>query len=534
MTQPPFIFAVCMCVLCPAKCVVLNSSTCFVCHQADVVVDATIAVQCKAVPEQAAQLQSLSWGSFGAFGAVSVALAGYMIEFSSPRLPFAIAVVCSSAVLFPAALGWLEKRRRPRRPLLRCVARELCAHKTGRRVLLAALVVGIYSIALGVFQMGLGSTQPLPVAVVTVLGNCGLCALLYVVLRHVDATMAKAVVFAFLRGALVPSTEIIFEWAHDPVGNDLRCLSGAECAALALGGNSSLTHAGLPCGWAAARRYPCLPPNVFSWAYVAGMVTIVLGTVLYSSVFVSWRFRTMLAAAHGVLAAAGLIDLMLVYRANQGWLPDWVLFLLGDAVFVGLVDRLGDMAFFIFSAKLCPPAVEGSMFALQMGISNFGNYAGVYLGTAVLEVFYTELHAPEYVGLSSYITLRSAMRALPILLVPILVPRGCPNDSSKEIGAGAAITEEEDPGLETVSEPGGESGGGGNGLKAEGCGAPVDVKGEGLCSKHHEGSRDEERRSGARDHRRGHGGGGPATPGRLSAPPSRRFVGSIELEVRSV
>jgi len=30
--------------------------------------------------------------------------------------------------------------------------------------------------------------------------------------------------FAFLRGAVVPSTEIIFEWAHDPVGDDTRCL----------------------------------------------------------------------------------------------------------------------------------------------------------------------------------------------------------------------------------------------------------------------------------------------------------------------
>jgi len=446
----------------------------------DVVVDATVAVRCKMAPSQAAQLQSLSWGSFGLFGALSVALAGYLIEYASPQLPFAIATLCSSTILLPASLGWLERRHRPAWPMVRCVARKLCSHSTGRIVLLAALVVGIYSIALGVVQIVLGSTQPMAVAVTTVVGNFGLCALLYSILRWVDTTMAKAILFAFLRGAIVPSTEIIFEWAHDPVGGDLRCLSESECEALlalpVTNSSKMLRHHdempplpplgagqtdGLPCGWARARGMPCLPPVLFSWSYVAGMLTIVGGTVLYSSVFVSWRFRSILAAAHALLALAGLIDLLFVTRANVGWMPDWVLFLFGDAVFVGLVDRLGDMAFFIFSAKLCPPSVEGSMFALQMGLSNFGNHAGLYLGTAVLEMFYPQLQAPDYSGLASYITLRSALRALPILLVPVLVPRGRPNDSSKDIGAGAAIVDdpEEEGGADDETGGDGDNGG---------------------------------------------------------------------------
>jgi len=110
------------------------------------------------------------------------------------------------------------------------------------------------------------------------------------------------------------------------------------------------------------------------------------------------------------------------------------------------------MAFFIFCAKLCPPKVEGSMFALQMGLSNFGSNAGLYLGTAILEIFYPKLHAPEFEGLTSYITLRSALRLLPILLVPFLVPRGRPSDSAKELGAGQAITAEADEEEQGVEE----------------------------------------------------------------------------------
>jgi len=85
----------------------------------------------------------------------------------------------------------MRRPRRPRRPILHCVAKELCDNPTGRLVLIAALLVGVYSISLGAVQIGLGATQPMAVAGVTVVGNCVLCTTLYAVLRGVDATMAK-------------------------------------------------------------------------------------------------------------------------------------------------------------------------------------------------------------------------------------------------------------------------------------------------------------------------------------------------------
>lgn len=442
----------------------------------DVVVDATIAVKCREVPERAAQLQSLSWGAFGLFGAVAVACGGYMVEYASPRLPFGLSAGCACAVLVPAALGWLERREGSARPWFRCVMSELCADRTGSLVLLAALIVGVYSVALGTIQLAIGGSNPTAVAAITVAGNCTLCVLLYAVLRRVDAVMAKAILFAFLRGAIVPSTEILFAWSHDPSKGDTRCWTEDECEAEFCPSNTTdilpvdweqadfraaenttcyvdpLSTTELVCGWSKAREYPCLQPSVYSWLGVASMLSIVAGTTLYSSYFVRWRFRTMLASAQLFLALTGIVDLIFVTRLWASWLPDWALILFGDTVFTTIVDRLGDMAFFIFCAKLCPPKVEGSMFALQMGLSNFGSNAGLYLGTAILEIFYPKLHAPEFEGLTSYITLRSALRLLPILLVPFLVPRGRPSDSAKELGAGQAITAEADEEEQGVEE----------------------------------------------------------------------------------
>jgi len=77
--------------------------------------------------------------------------------------------------------------------------------------------------------------------------------------------------------------------------------------------------------------------------------------VYISSIFIYFScdchcncFRTILAGAHLLLALAGLIDLVFVTRANAGWLPDWVLFLFGDAVFTGLVDRLGGIYIYMY------------------------------------------------------------------------------------------------------------------------------------------------------------------------------------------
>ena len=114
------------------------------------------------------------------------------------------------------------------------------------------------------------------------------------------------------------------------------------------------------------------------------------------------------------------------------------LFLIGDEVVAHIVSRLNSMPFFIFAAKLCPPGVEASMFALFMGLSNFGSAAGEYLGSGLLYLF-GGVAKPEFDQLAPYVATRSFMRVLPVLLVPWLVPAGTPADTAREMGASSAI-----------------------------------------------------------------------------------------------
>ena len=419
---------------------------------ADVMIDATVAERSKERPELAADMQALCWGSLGAFGVPAALLSGVLLERAGPRLLFAFAAAAASSIAVPASLGWLgERQRLPLRiaggTLL--AARRRCAEvwqdPVKRSVASSALLVSAYSIALGSLQVSLGASQPALVGALTVVGNLLLCLGLFLLLRVVDGCLARALVYAFLQNALCPSSSVLFEWSHAPAnragGNpDDRCWSADECAAAALNATALVDgEPPLPCGWARERGAPCLSPVFLSMMGVVGSAALVCGTALYTSVFQPWPYRRIIGTTQLVLVAVNFVDLAWVARLNiRVGIPD-ALFVFGDEVLADIVERLNAMPFFIFAAKLCPPTVEASMFALFMGLSNFGYASGSYLGSAVLNLL-GGVAKPDFPHLHTYILLRSLMRLAPIALVPFLVPRGSPSETAAEMGAGAGVT----------------------------------------------------------------------------------------------
>ena len=402
---------------------------------ADVMIDAAVAEKCKAHPSLASDLQSLCWGSLGTLGIPAAVMSGYLLSLFGPRLLFGLAVLSATSIAVPALFNWLGERRKE--SALRAIDRwrQMMQEKTKRLVALAALLVGVYSISLGVLQLTMGRIAPNFMATFTIVGNFALCTSLWWLLSHVDVTLGRAVMFPFLQGALCPSSSILFEWSHDVAGGgDTRCYTSAQCVNASLDVSTIYGTGKLPCGWALARGYPCISPMVFSWVSVAGSMALVAGTTLYNTHFQSWSYRRIIATTGVALGLVNLLDLLWVSRLNlRLGVPD-VAFLFGDEVLADIVERLNSMPFYIYAAKLCPPSVEGSMFALFMGLSNFGFAAGQYLGSGVLKMF-GGVEAPEYEYLASYVAVKSVMRFLPVALVPFLVPPGCPADTAAEMEA---------------------------------------------------------------------------------------------------
>ena len=84
------------------------------------------------------------------------------------------------------------------------------------------------------------------------------------------------------------------------------------------------------------------------------------------------------------------------------------------------------MPMMILSAILCPPNIFATFFALNMGLSNFGATIGEYFGVGLMVAFDVDTH--KYDQLQTFIVVRSLFRLVPILLVPLLLPGGSPDN----------------------------------------------------------------------------------------------------------
>ena len=153
----------------------------------DVMIDATVAERAKVAPERAADLQALCWGSLGAFGIPIALVSGSLLESGGARLLFALAIFTSSATALPPLLGWLGEKPKPSGcAASRQLCRDLASTLPKRSVLMAATLVGCYSVSLGLFQLFVADTYPDEVAFATMVGNFVLCVALYLIMIATD------------------------------------------------------------------------------------------------------------------------------------------------------------------------------------------------------------------------------------------------------------------------------------------------------------------------------------------------------------
>lgn len=371
----------------------------------DVVIDASVAERARTHPQLAVDLQSLCWGSLGVGGFVAAASVGHLVESIGPRGVYSLTLITAVAVALPAALGWLPERRDPphlRGNTCRNIRRGF-SHPVAKWVFYAALAVSSSSIFLGFFQVFARgpNAATLKGALTAVCALCIVAPSLWFFLRRVSPVLAKASAYIFLRGAIQPSTSVLFYWYHATEDN-------------------------------CKRGYPCLSPSFLGWMDVAGYAFLTVGTVLYNRYFSTWTYRSIFTLSHVLLVFVNFLDLLWVTRANLALgIPDEA-FLFGDEVIGPIVNRLGAMPMLVLAAKVCPEGAEATVFALNMGLSNFGSVVGSYFGIVVLHAL-GGVDPPEFHNLELLVIIRSLTRFLPVFLVWKLVPHGSPSDDALDI-----------------------------------------------------------------------------------------------------
>lgn len=155
---------------------------------------------------------------------------------------------------------------------------------------------------------------------------------------------------------------------------------------------------------------------------------LIAGILLYNRYLSGFAYRQIFASTMVFLALMNLTDVVLVKRWNlAAGVPDAVM-VLGDCALSPMARRFYIMPLYILAAKVCPSGAEATVFALLTALGNFGTSVSVYLGSLVLQYF--DIRDGNYDNLVLVICLKCASRLLPLLLIPVLVPRGAPYEGA--------------------------------------------------------------------------------------------------------
>lgn len=121
----------------------------------------------------------------------------------------------------------------------------------------------------------------------------------------------------------------------------------------------------------------------------------------------------------------GLCDIIIVTRLNvRMGIPDHA-FVIGDETLTDVIGRLQLIPFMVLSARLCPPGIEGTVFAFLMSVSNFGWTCAQWMGALLLQQL--RVRKEDYSNLWLAVLIRSIFRLAPLLFLTLL-PLGTVDD----------------------------------------------------------------------------------------------------------
>ncbi|KAH9803566.1 putative folate-biopterin transporter 4 [Citrus sinensis] len=164
-----------------------------------------------------------------------------------------------------------------------------------------------------------------------------------------------------------------------------------------------------------------LEASFLGTARVVGWVGLMLGTYTYNGYLKRLKLRRILLLTQVGLSILSFLDIVLVSRMNLTvGISDKTMVLYGSAL-VDAVNQFKFMPFLILSGQLCPPGIEGTLFALFMSISNFGSTVGSFFGAGLASSL--SISSGSFDNLLLGISIQALCTFIPIAFL-FLIPKG--------------------------------------------------------------------------------------------------------------
>ncbi|WAL60890.1 folate/biopterin family MFS transporter [Thermocoleostomius sinensis] len=109
-------------------------------------------------------------------------------------------------------------------------------------------------------------------------------------------------------------------------------------------------------------------------------VASLLGVWLFQRFFRTLPFRTLFGWTTCVSTLLGMTALLLVTHTNRAIGIDDYWFSLGDSLILTVMGQIAYMPILVLAARLCPPGVEATLFALLMSVTNLAGLLSYEFG----------------------------------------------------------------------------------------------------------------------------------------------------------
>lgn len=152
-----------------------------------------------------------------------------------------------------------------------------------------------------------------------------------------------------------------------------------------------------------------------------GRVSLVASTASLVGVWIFQRFlktiplRTLFGWVVMLSALLGSSILLLVTHANRAIGIDDYWFSLGDSAILAAIGKIAIMPFLVLAARLCPPGVEATLFALVMSAYNFSHFVAQEAGALLTN--WLGVTETNFDRLWLLVAIANASTLLPLLLL---------------------------------------------------------------------------------------------------------------------
>lgn len=144
-------------------------------------------------------------------------------------------------------------------------------------------------------------------------------------------------------------------------------------------------------------------------------VASLVGIWLFQCFFRTVPFRVIFGWTMVISAVLGMTMLLLVTHANRAIGIDDHWFSLGDSLILTVMGQIAYMPVLVLAARLCPPGVEATLFALLMSVTNLAGLLSYEMGAGLMHLLGVTESNFDRLWLLVLITNLSTLLPLPLL-----------------------------------------------------------------------------------------------------------------------